>query len=106
MLRVRAGASPSINTAWCAPLSGKVPERQLGAAMVTTTDGHTDPIVWLVGAEDDNRLYGFRGDTGERLFVSDVLPGVHRFQSLIATQDHLYVAADGNVFAFDYMPPE
>jgi PQQ enzyme repeat len=102
MLRVRAGKSPSIDTAWCAPLSGDLPARQLGAAMVTTTDGHNNPIVWILGAEDDNRLYGFRGDNGQRLFVSGALPGVHRFQSLIAVGHRLYVAADGNVFAFDF----
>ncbi|HLN23075.1 MAG TPA: hypothetical protein VK558_03735 [Patescibacteria group bacterium] len=96
VLRVRAGKPPSLDTAWCASLRGA------GAPMVTTTDGKTDPIVWILGAEGDNRLYGFRGDTGERLFMSAPLPGLRHFGTLIATQDHLYVAADDTVFAFAF----
>jgi hypothetical protein len=38
---------------------------------VTTSDGHSDPIVWIVGAEGDGRLHGFRGDTGEPLFAGE-----------------------------------
>jgi outer membrane protein assembly factor BamB len=101
-LAVRAGSSPSISTAWCATLSGNKPLRQLGAPIVTTTNGSSDPVVWILGAEDDNRLYAFQGETGEMLFQSDPLSGLHRFQSLIATEDKIYVAGDGNVYAFNY----
>ena len=36
---------------------------------MTTTDGRANPIVWLVGAEGDGRLHGYRGDTGHPLFT-------------------------------------
>jgi outer membrane protein assembly factor BamB len=87
---------PAITTAWC----GSVPGR--GAPMVTTTNGRTDPVVWMLGAQGDNRLYGFRADTGERLFVSAALPGLQHFQTLIATPDRLYVAAANAVYAFGF----
>jgi hypothetical protein len=74
--------------------------RGRGSAMVTTTDGHSNPVVWMLGAEGDNRLHGFKGDTGEELFTSEPLLGLRRFQTLIATPDHLYVGADGRVYAF------
>jgi len=94
VLQIKSGAPPTMTTAWCGAVRGR------GSAMVTTTDGHANPIVWMVGAEGDNRLHGFKGDTGEELFTSEPLNGLRRFQTLIATDDRLYVGADGRVFAF------
>jgi len=100
VLKIRAGAPPSIATAWCGALRGA------GAPIVTTTDGRADPIVWIVGAEGDNRLHGFKGDTGEPLFTgggpAEAMSGVRRFQTIIAAEDRLYVAADGRVYAFGF----
>jgi hypothetical protein len=97
VLKIRA-TPPLIGTAWCASVRGG------GAPIVTTTDGHSDPIVWILGAEGDNRLHGFRGDTGEPLVTAPTEPmsGLRHLQTLIATQDHLYVAADGTVYAFTF----
>jgi hypothetical protein len=98
VLRIAAGAPPSLSTAWCAAFRGA------GAPIVTTTDGRANPIVWVVGAEGDNRLHGFKGDTGEPLAGErgETMTGLHRFQTLIATRDRLYVAADGRVYAFQF----
>jgi outer membrane protein assembly factor BamB len=96
VLAIRAGPSASIATAWCAALDGG------GSPMVTTTDGHSQPIVWVLGADGDNRLHGYRGDTGELLFTSAPLAGLHHFQTLLPAAGRLYVAADGRVYAFSY----
>ena len=96
VLRVKSGSPPSMTTAWCGAVRGG------GSPMVTTTDGHSDPIVWMLGAEGDNRLHGFKGDTGEALFASDPMSGLRHFQTLIATQDRLYVGADGRIYAFAF----
>ena len=96
VLKVTATSPPRITTAWCAAVRGH------GAPIVTTTDGRHDPIVWMLGARGDGRLYGLRGDTGQRLFVSAPLPGLRRFQTLIATAHRLYVAADDTVYAFSF----
>jgi hypothetical protein len=71
---------------------------------VTTTDGHSNAIIWIVGAEGDNQLHGFRGDTGEPLFTGpgQAMTGLRHFQTLIATEDRLYVAADGGIYAFRF----
>jgi hypothetical protein len=97
VLKVSAGERPSVSTAWCGNVRGR------GSPIVTTTDGHSDPIVWMVGAEGDNRLHGFRGDTGEALFGAEAAPamsGLHHFQTLIATKDRIFVGADGRIYAF------
>lgn len=47
VLRITGGTAPSINTAWCGAVAGR------GSPIVTTTDGHSDPIVRMLGAEGD-----------------------------------------------------
>ena len=59
VLRIRAGSPPSLDTAWCGAFNGE------GSPIVTTTDGRANSIVWIVGAEGDGLLHGYRGDTGE-----------------------------------------
>jgi hypothetical protein len=98
VLRLRAGTPPAIDTAWCGALSGA------GAPIVTTTDGRANSIVWILGAEGDNRLHGFRGDTGETLFTSPPLAGLRHFQTLIAADNRLFVGADGRLYAFKAAP--
>jgi hypothetical protein len=96
VLKIQGGSPPTMSTAWCGAADGR------GSAIVTTTDGHSDPIVWIVGAEGDNRLHAFRGDTGEPLYTSEPMSGLRHFQTLIATQNRLYVGADGRVYAFGF----
>jgi hypothetical protein len=94
-LRISGGPQPSMNMAWCAKMMGS----QEGA-IVTTSDDTADPIVWIVGAERDEKLHGFRGDTGQEVFTSDPLPGLRHFVTILAAAGRLYVAGDGQVFAF------
>jgi hypothetical protein len=58
----------------------------------------------MVGAEGDNRLHAFKGDTGEPLLpaAGPAMVGLRHFQTLIATRDHLYVGADGRIYAFTF----
>ena len=100
VLRIAAGSPPNLSVAWCAE------ERGRGSPMITTTDGKANPIVWAVGAEGDNRLHGFRGDTGALIFSgggnAEAMGRVRRFQTLIAAGGRLYVAADQRIYAFRF----
>jgi hypothetical protein len=99
VLKVSSDQRPSVATVWCGNVRGR------GSPIVTTTDGHSDPIVWMVGAEGDNRLHGFRGDTGEALFGAEATPamsGLHHFQTLIATKDRFFVGGDERIYAFAF----
>jgi hypothetical protein len=100
ILQIRAGAPPSLATAWCGALRGE------GSPIVTTTDGRSNSIVWILGAEGDERLHGYRGDTGEPLFTGggpgDAMTGLRHFQDLLAAGDRLYVGADGRLYAFSF----
>lgn len=63
-----------------------------------------EAIVWSVGAEGDNRLNGFDGDTGRIVYngggPSDVIGSVRRYQTPIHAGGHIFVAADNTVKAF------
>jgi hypothetical protein len=100
VLRIAPGPPPTLGVAWCAVENGR------GAPIITTTDGRADPIVWVVGAEGHNRLRGFRADTGAVLYdggsAAEAMSEVRRFQTLIAVDRHLYVAADQRVYAFAF----
>src|SRR5271166_1085873 len=96
-LKIRVDPAPAIETAWCGSVA------QAGSPIVTTTDGRSDPIVLVVGAEGDNRLHAFRADSGEPLATpSETMRGLHHFQTLIAAEDRLYVAADDTIYAFAF----
>ncbi len=96
-LKIRVDPASTIETAWCASVS------RAGSPIVTTTDGRSDPIVWVVGAEGDNRLHAFKADNGEPLATPpETMRGLHHFQTLIAAEDRLYVAADGAIYAFAF----
>ncbi len=95
VLRIQAQPAPAISTAWCGSLEGA------GAPIVTTTDGHSNPIVWIVGAEGDNRLHAFRGDNGEPILGSQPrMQGLRHFATIVITQDRLFVPGDGRIYAF------
>jgi hypothetical protein len=100
VLKIRGGSPPAPRTAWCGAFDGA------GSPVVTTTDGHSNPIVWILGAEGDNRLHGFRGDTGEPLFdgggSGEAMTGLHHFQDLVPAGSRLYVGADDRLYAFVY----
>ena len=98
MINVAPTGSSPISVAWCGAFSGG------GSPMITTTDGVSNPIVWVVGAEGDNLLHGFNATTGAVLFNGGgtTLNGLHHFQTLIAAEHRLYVGADNRVYSFTY----
>ena len=71
--------------------------------MTTSDESGADPIVWIVGAEGDHRLHGFRGDTGEPLTSpGERLEGLRHFTTILAANDHLYVADDARIYAVGF----
>jgi len=86
-----AGAPPAPQVEWCAPLK-VVASSSAPTPIVTTTDGHSDPIVWIV---NNSQLTGLDGATGTTIFTSgDTCPGVRQWTSPIAVKGRIVVAAD------------
>ena len=86
-----AGSPPAPQVEWCASIkimnSSSAP-----TPIVTTTDGHSDPIVWIVS---NSQLMGLDGATGATVFTSgDTCPGVRQWTSPIAVKGRIVVGAD------------
>lgn len=93
-------APNAMSVAWCALFDGA------GAPIVTTTDGASDAIVWVTGAEGDGLLHGFDALSGAPVF-SDPGPamiGLHHFSTIIATQKRFYIAGRDKVYAYIVTP--
>ena len=97
-LRIGPTAPPTVDVAWCANNHGR------GSPMVTTIDGTSEPVVWTAGSESSNRLHAFNGETGEVLFdgggENDQMSLVRRFQTPIAVNGRIFVAADQELYSF------
>jgi hypothetical protein len=94
-LRILGGPQPAMQTAWCAKLAG-----WHEATIVTTSDDAAEPIVWIVGAEGDDKLHGFRGDTGKPVYTSEALEGLRHFAAILPAEGRFYLAGDGRVISF------
>ena len=99
-LKIIPGSPPTFAGSWCTTTSGG------GSPIVTTTDGVSDAIVWVIGAEGNELLQGFDGDTGATIFAGGgtPIPGVRHFTVPIAAKGRIFVAGDDNVVAFEPGP--
>jgi outer membrane protein assembly factor BamB len=95
-LKITPGSPPTITGSWCASAGA-------GSPIVTTSDGQADAIVWQTGADGDNRLHAFDGDTGAAISFpgsSAVVKKMRRYNAPIAAKGRIFVAADRTVAAF------
>jgi len=96
--RINPAAPPTITTVWSKSQGGR------GSPFVTSTDGTNNLIVWGIGAEGDERLHGFDGDTGAVIFsgggTNELMAGIRRFNTGIVARGRIYVAGDNKVYAF------
>ena len=96
--RITATSPPTISNVWSKSEGGR------GSPFVTSTDGTNNVIVWGLGAENDQRLHGFDGDTGTNIFTgggaNELMKGTRRFNTAIAARGRIYVANDNKVYAF------
>ena len=56
------------------------------------------------GRRGDNRLHGYRADTGEELTkaTGETMQGLRHFVTILAAEGNLYVAADERIYAFAF----
>ena len=101
--RITPTSPPTITGVWTNHENGR------GSPFVTSTDGTNNVIVWGIGSEGDQRLYGFNGDTGAVMFngggANELMAGTRRFNTGIAARGRIYVANDNKVYAFTVPVP-
>jgi hypothetical protein len=97
-VKLAPGNPPQLSLAWCAG------NGSAGSPVVTTTDGTSNPIVWVGGAEGDQRLHGYDGDTGAVVFAGggagDAMASTSRFITPMVAKGRIFVAANGQLYAF------
>jgi hypothetical protein len=97
-LRIGAAHTPTITSVWTASQGGR------GSPFVTSTGGTNNVIVWGLGAEGDQRLHGFDGDTGNVVFngggPNEVMAHTRHFSTAIVARGRIYVATDNLIYAF------
>jgi len=102
--RITATNPPAIVDAWSVNRDG------CGSPFVTSTDGTSNMIVWVVGTEDhsspgDQRLHGYDGATGTVVYAgggaNELMAGTHSYSTTgIVARGRIYVAGDNKVYAF------
>jgi hypothetical protein len=100
MLSLAPSGNSPVSVAWCASYSGNA------SPIITTTDGVSNPIVWVYGAAGDNQLHGFNALNGDVVFNGGGvdLAGTEHFGTILAAAGRLYIAGTGTVYAFRYTP--
>jgi hypothetical protein len=97
--KITATNPPTITFAWQVSQSGQ------GSPWVTKTDATNNAIVWVVGAQGDNRLHGYNGDTGAVVYAgggaNELMTGTRKWNSGIAARGSIYVANDNRVYKFN-----
>jgi hypothetical protein len=96
--KITGTSPPQIVPAWTVNQNGK------GSPWVTTTDGTNNAIVWVVGAEGDQRLHGYNGDTGAVIYAgggaNELMTGTRKWNTGIVARRRIYFAASNKVYAF------
>jgi hypothetical protein len=105
--QITATNPPGIVSAWSVDRG----DGGCGSPFVTSTDGTSNMIVWVVGTEDphdsagDQRLHGYDGETGAVVYngggPNELMGGTHVYNTTgIVARGHIYVAGDDKVYAF------
>jgi hypothetical protein len=96
--KLTATNPPTIIPAWSVSQTGK------GSPWVTTTNGTNNAIVWVAGAEGDERLHAYNGDTGAVIYAGDgpneLMANTRKWNTGIVARGRIYFAADNKVYAF------
>jgi PQQ enzyme repeat len=108
--RITATNPPTILSDWSATRTNG----GCGSPFVTTTDGSSNPIVWVMGTagwgiEGDQRLHGYDGETGAVVYAgggpNELIPGTHTYSTTgIVAQGRIYIVGDNKVYALTVPP--
>jgi hypothetical protein len=109
-LTVAPGAPVKVTQNWCTTIGGPTMgdagtiKNRSASPLVTTTDGTSQPIVWVAGSTSQagtgltaNLLYGVDGETGAVLYKGGNCPGIRQWTTPIAVKGHIVLGGDGHL---------
>jgi hypothetical protein len=107
---VTPGSPIKVTQNWCTTIGGPAMndngtiKNRSADPLVTTTDGKTDPIVWVAGSASQtmsgttaNFLQGIDGETGKILYKGGNCPGIRQWTTPIAVKGHIVLGGDGKL---------
>jgi hypothetical protein len=107
---VASGSPATVTPSWCTSVGGPTMadvstiKNRSGAPLVTTTDGMSQPIVWVAGSTSQTTanvpasiLYGVDGESGKVLYMGGSCPGIREWTTPIAVKGHIVVGGDGHL---------
>ncbi len=96
-IKIGATSPPTVSVAWC----GGPTTQESPAVSMSNAQGQ-DAIVWIVGS--DNKLHGLDASTGASVYAggtgTDTMSAVQKFQTPIVANGRVFVAANGQLYAF------
>jgi hypothetical protein len=109
-LTVAAGNPVTVTPSWCATIGGPTMsdmatvKNRSASPLVTTTDGMSNPIVWVAGSASQamsnttaNLLYGVDGETGQILYTGGNCSGIRQWTTPIAVKGHIVLGGDNHL---------
>jgi hypothetical protein len=107
---VTPGSPIKVTQSWCTTVGGPTMgdagtiKNRSASPLVTTTDGTSNPIVWVAGTATQtgsgttaNLLYGVDGETGKVLYKGGNCAGIRQWTTPIAVKGHIVVGGDGHL---------
>jgi hypothetical protein len=107
---VTPGSPVKVTQNWCTTIGGPTMndagtiKNRSASPLVTTTDGKSNPIVWVGGstaqagaATTASLLYGIDGETGAILYKGGNCAGIRQWTTPIAVKGHIVLGGDGHL---------
>jgi hypothetical protein len=107
---VTPGSPIKVTQNWCTTIGGPTMndmgtiKNRSADPLVTTTDGKSQPIVWVGGNMGQatagltaTMLYGVDGETGAVLYKGGNCPGIRQWTTPIAVKGHIVLGGDGHL---------
>ena len=93
-------AAQKMSVVWCALSRG------VGSPSITSSDGTSDPLVWVFAADpgSSGKLFAWDLTTGKAVFTggatADTAQNVRRFTTPIAVHGRIFVGGDKQLYAY------
>jgi len=109
-LKVAAGSPATVTPSWCATVGGPTGadagtiRNRSASPLVTTTDGMSQPIVWVAGSTSQTAanttaslMYAVDGETGKIIYSGGNCSGIRQWTTPIAVNGHIVAGGDGHL---------
>jgi hypothetical protein len=109
-ISVTEGSPIKVTPSWCTTIGGPTMgdagtiKNRSASPLVTTTDGMSQPIVWVAGSTSQatsgltaTMLYGVDGETGKILYKGGNCTGIRQWTTPIAVKGHIVLGGDGHL---------